>query len=123
MSNRWIKLAVKEAEKSTYHQRMGAVVFNKGQFISSGHNYPNRSIYRHHPKFRKFPQTVHAEVDAIINAKTDLKGSSIIVIRINKQKKLMLAKPCKYCLMYLEHVGIKKIYYTINSYPYVELMK
>lgn len=121
--NRWLRLAVKEAEKSTYHQKVGAVVFNKNEFISCGHNYPNRSIQNHHPKFRKYPQTVHAEVDAIINARKDLKGASIIVVRINNQGQLRLSKPCKYCMMYIKHVQLKKIYYTISAYPYIEMIK
>lgn len=118
--NRWLKLAVKEAEKSTFRFQVGAVIFNKNQFISSGHNCANRSVKNLKPIYRHWPTSVHAEVDAILKAKCDLKGASIVVVRINKEKQLRLSAPCKHCLMYLKHVGIRKIYYTINQFPYIE---
>ena len=117
--NRWMKRAVSEAEKSTYKIKVGAVVFNKNSFVSCGHNYGNRSIKKHHPKFRITPNTVHAEVDAIINAKTDLKGMSILVIRINNNGEFRMSRPCQHCMAYLKHVGIKNIYYSISKYPYI----
>ena len=121
---KWVSLAVKEAEKSLHIQRVGAVVFNKKQFISSGHNYPNRSIARsHNPRFRRWPTSIHAEIDAITKARCDLKGSSIIIIRINKKGQLRLAKPCRHCMSYLNHIGIKNVYYSISKYPYVEKLK
>lgn len=121
MNNRWTKIAVDEAKKSTFNPKVGAVIFNKGIFISSGHNYGNRSIKKHHPKYRKTKYSIHAEVDAIIKAKTDLKGKSILVIRINKQDQFRLARPCNYCMEYLKYVGIKRIYYSISSYPYIKI--
>jgi deoxycytidylate deaminase len=117
---RWIKKCIQEAKKTEeFKFRVGAVVFNKGEFISSGHNYPNKSIKKHHPKFRKMPDSIHAEVDAIIRAKKDLKGSSILVIRINSNDEYRMSRPCKYCQMYLRHVGIKYFYYSISKFPYI----
>lgn len=123
IKNRWINLACKEALKSTYKQKLGAVVFNKGRFISSGHNYGNRSIASHLPKFRHWPTSLHAEIIAVINARTDLKGASILVVRINNKNEFRLALPCANCMSYLKYVGIKKVYYSINSYPYFERIK
>lgn len=120
---RWTDLAVKEANKSDYKQRMGAVVFNKNQFISSGHNYGCRSIASHLPKFRNWPTSLHAEVIAIINAKVDLKGAAIVVVRVNNSNEFRLAKPCPNCMLYLQYVGIKKVYYSIETYPYIEMIK
>jgi deoxycytidylate deaminase len=111
---RWIKKCILEAKKSDFKFRVGAVVFNKGEFISSGHNYANKSIKKHHPKFRKIPDSIHAEVDAIIRAKKDLKGASILVIRINSNDEFRMSKPCDYCRAYLAHVGIKYCYYSIS---------
>jgi deoxycytidylate deaminase len=120
---RWIPIAVKEAQRSTYHQKVGSVIFNKSSYISSGFNNPERAIKHHLPKFRKFYNSVHAEVHAIINARKDLKGSSILVVRINKKNQFLLAKPCIYCQSYIEFVGIKKCFYSIPNYPYIEMMK
>lgn len=123
MNNRWVKNAVDEAKKSTFHIKVGAVIFNKSKFVSSGHNHANRSIKKHHPRFRKTEYSIHAEVDAIIKAKTDLKGKSILIVRINNNDKFRLAKPCKYCLKYIRHVGIKRIYYSVSQYPYIKMEK
>lgn len=121
--NRWIKKAVEEANKSTFNPMVGAVIFNKGKFVSSGHNYKNRSIKSHHPKYRKTKYSIHAEVDAIIRARTDLKGKSLLVIRINRKGEFRLSKPCKWCFQYMKHVGIKACFYSISHYPYMEKMK
>ena len=107
--------AIHEAEKSTHHFRVGAVIFQKKIIISSGHNYRLKSIKNHHPMFRKRKNSVHAEVDAIIRAKTNLKGSSILVIRLSANGELALSKPCEYCMTYIEHVGIRDIYYSITN--------
>lgn len=123
MNNRWLKKAVEEAKKSTFNPRVGAVIFNKGKFISSGHNDPNRSIKKHHPKYRKTKYSIHAEVDAIIKAKTDLKGKSILVVRINNKNQFRLSRPCKYCMEYLKYIGIKRCYYSISFYPYIKMEK
>jgi len=118
----WVELAIKEALKSTYKNgignmvRVGAVVFNKKQVISSGHNYGNRSLSRsHNRKFRKFLNSIHAEVDAIIRARTNLKGASIVVVRIDRSNNLRLSKPCEYCEAYIRHVGIRNVFYSTNS--------
>jgi len=120
---KWLNIAIKEAEKSFHRKRVGAVVFNKKQFISRGHNYSNRSIRKHHPRFRKTPFSIHAEVDAIIKAKRNLSGHSIMVVRINNEGELRYSKPCEYCVSYLKYVGIKTVYFSTGDYPFIEKMK
>ena len=115
MNSSILKRAVSEASKSTHHFRVGAVIFQKKIIISSGHNYQSKSIKHHHPIFRKRKNSVHAEVDAIIRAKVNLKGSSLLVIRLSAYDKLALSKPCEYCMTYIEHVGIKNVYYSITD--------
>lgn len=121
--HKFLKQAVEEANKSSHNHKVGAIIFNKNRIISRGHNHPQKSVKHLRRKFQRWSGTVHAEVDAIIKAKTDVKNLSILVIRINKTNQLRLAKPCKWCMMYLNFVGIKKIYYSISEYPYIEEMK
>lgn len=116
-----VKMAIEEAKKSTYHYKVGCVIFNKKKILSKGHNY-ERSVKRLLPKFLKYPGSIHAEVDAIIKAKRNLKGCDLLVIRINNKKELRIAKPCQYCMSYIEYVGIRKIYYSISGYPYFEVI-
>ncbi|MCK9439748.1 MAG: deaminase [Candidatus Caldatribacteriota bacterium] len=121
--NRFIKLAVEEAKKSDHKQRIGAIIFDKSKIISKGFNSSQKSVKHLKKKFQRWPGTVHAEVDAIIKARTDVKGLSMIVIRINNFNQLKLAKPCKWCQMYIKYVGIKKVIYSLNEFPYLEEMR
>lgn len=111
----YLNKAIEEAKKSRHRHRIGAVVFKRKRIISYGHNEAPRSARNLHPRFYKWPGSIHAEIAAILKAKTDLRGCSILVIRINRDNKLMYSRPCKYCMMYLEYVGIKKVFYSTNS--------
>lgn len=119
LNNNIIDLAVKEALKSQCHHKIGAVIFKGSKIISSGHNYALKSVKHLRPKFQKWPGSVHAEVDAIIRARTDLRRTSIVVVRVNNSNKFLLSKPCKWCMSYIEHVGLKNIYYSVPYYPYI----
>ena len=112
---RVINLAVKEAKKSQHKQKMGCVIFRKKNIISIGYNAPLKSAKNLHPQYTRWPNSIHAEVDAILKAKANLVGSEMIVIRINNQDQFRMAKPCIYCMKYITHVGIRKIHYSLNE--------
>jgi len=116
-----VKVATKEAKKSKYEQKVGAVILKRKSIISKGHNYSHRSAKKLHPRFQKWPNSIHAEVDCIIKARQDLAGTTMYVIRINNNNQLMNSKPCDRCLMYIKHVKIKKVYYSISKYPYIAI--
>jgi len=121
--HKFIKQAVEEANKSEHKQKVGAVIFNKKRIVSHGINHPQKSIRHLKPKFQKWPNSVHAEVDAIIKAKTNLKNLSMLVVRVNSKNQLRIAQPCRWCQMYLEYVGIKKVFYSIDEFPYIKESK
>jgi deoxycytidylate deaminase len=79
-----------------------------------------KSAKKLHPKFQRFPYSVHTEVDAIIKARKDLKGASLLVIRVNAKNQFRLSKPCIMCMKYIRYVGIKRIFYSIDRFPYIE---
>lgn len=118
-----IQLAVKESTKSNYHVQLGAVVFKGKRILSSGHNENFTLAHNLHPRFKKWETTIHAEAAAILAARQDLKGADLLVVRVNKNKEFRLAKPCKHCLLYLNYVGIRKVYYSVPYYPYLEIIK
>lgn len=96
---------------------MGAIIFRKKKVISKGYNKAHKYV---HPselpmKYRKYPTSIHAEMAAILSARQEVKGASILVVRVNAKKKLMDAFPCPFCYMYLQHVGIRKIYYSTSN--------
>ena len=116
--NTLLTTAYNEAMKSSYKQRIGSVIFNKNIIISTGYN-KTKSWKKHlHPKFKKWPTSIHSEAAAILNAKTNLKNFDILVCRLAANNDLTLAKPCPYCMDYLTYVGIKRIYYTISEIPF-----
>lgn len=110
-----VEIAKFEAEKSTHQHRMGCVIFHKNRIISTGYNYPQRSVKHLRRKFFRWYGSVHAEIDAIIKARTDLTRASMLVVRINRKGDLKLAKPCSHCSAYIDHVGIRKVYYSTNE--------
>jgi deoxycytidylate deaminase len=110
-----IKKVLEEAEKSTHHHRVGCAIFKGKKIFSVGRNYACRSAKHLHPRFTRWRGSLHGEVSAILSARCDLKGASLLVIRINKKGEYRLAKPCKQCWAYLEFVGIKYCYYSNND--------
>lgn len=110
-----VNIAIEEAKKSTCHFRIGCIIFNKKTIISKAFNSSLKSRKKLHPMYQKWPGSVHAELDCIIKAKTDLKGLSLLVIRLNKKEKLRLAMPCSHCFKYINHVGISRVYYSTNT--------
>lgn len=108
-----LRMALQETLNSTHYlYKMGAVVFKGSRIFASGHNcFRSSSIPN---KYKKFPHTLHAEQSAIyaINNWNEIRGASILVVRVNKSGNLSKSFPCKYCLKTIKHVGIKNIYYT-----------
>jgi len=117
-----ISLAVEEAKKSECTVKVGCIIFDKKRILSSGFN-EMRNHKKLHPKFQRWRGSVHAEVNTILSAKTDLTNSSLLVIRINKKNELRLSLPCNECMKYIEYVGIKRVFYSISNYPYIQEIK
>ena len=61
----------------------------------------------------------NAETSAVLNAKTNLKKYSLLVIRIDKCDLLKLAMPCMHCRNYIKFTGIKEIFYSVETYPQI----
>lgn len=109
-----LKKAIEVASKSDYYVKVGAVIFNGKKIISSGFN-EIRYHSKLHPKFKTWHNSLHAEQKAIITSKHNLKRYSILVIRVNNNGEMLLARPCRNCQKYLKYVGIKKVYYSNNN--------
>ncbi len=108
-----IRLAIKEANNSSFHFRLGAVICKGGRILASGHNKINC-----HTKDSEFEWSKHAEVDAIykfINKHKDkciVKNTTLYVVRLSKLGELKNSFPCNKCMSLIKKVGIKKIYYS-----------
>lgn len=120
VNKKLIDLAVESANMSTHHYKVGCVIFDKKKILSTGYNSSLKAAKKLHPKFQKWPGSIHAEAHAILSAKTDLNKSSMLVIRLNNANQFRMAKPCDWCNKYINFVGIKKVYYSISEYPYIK---
>lgn len=120
--NQLLKAAINEAKRSSFKPKVGAVIFDKNKIVSVGHNTGQRSVKSLLKKFQRYPNSVHAEVAAILNAKRSVKGLDILVVRVSANNKLMLSMPCENCFMYLKYVSLKRCYYSINEIPYIKMI-
>jgi len=117
-----ITLAKREAEKSTSRYRLGALIYRKKEIISTGYNKILTNCPKIPEKYKKYPTSVHAEMAAIVNARANLAGTTLVVVRINRCGKLMHSFPCKHCFPYIVLLGIKRIIY-INANGKVAQLK
>lgn len=117
-----INKAIEEAKKSKYYPyKIGAVVFKNSSIISWGHNEIRSS--RIHPKHKIWENSLHAEQAALIGLDWEkLNNVSIFVCRLTRSNKFAMARPCDNCMSLLRHIGIKKVYYTVNN-DYIEEVK
>jgi tRNA(Arg) A34 adenosine deaminase TadA len=61
--------------------------------------------------------TLHAELGAILGIDRNItEGASLYVARVGKDYGFRLSKPCAMCTAAMEHVGIKRVYWTIDNH-------
>ena len=106
-----IRNAEKQAHKSQFKYRVGAVLVRSGRVLSTGHNKVG------HRSKQRIWESVHAEESAIVNALKSgsmgrIPGSILYVVRILSDGSLSCAKPCTKCNALIQSVGIKKVVYT-----------
>ena len=124
--NRHIDMALSFARSYEHDPSLPAVVtamiISGGRVLSVGYNSRANSGLQERYKTNPHCNSVHAEVDAILNVrrKIDLTGSKIYVarrLRADTADKPVcgLAKPCAMCAAILYSYGIKRAYYTIDN--------
>ncbi len=115
---RFIESSARVAEDSTFpNYRHGAILVRGGSILSSACNKSNHINWAN--KFRNKDcghATHHAEVGAILGmAREKTTGATVYVARIGKSGELKMSKPCEMCQQVLAHVGVKKVYYSIDD--------
>lgn len=114
------KRALEEAGQSDYTKHpIGCVIFKGKNILVSSHNSV-RASNKVPKRFKEFEESLHAECAAIIKAKKDLSGYSLLVVRHQKSGRIMTAKPCELCLGFIKYVGIKRIFYSNSLGQIVE---
>jgi tRNA(Arg) A34 adenosine deaminase TadA len=94
-----------------------AILYDKrGKILAIGKN----NYLKTHPLQAKSAQAVgeaykiflHAEIDALVKAKTWDKAHKLVITRFTKDGKPALAKPCKICQHAIKLAGIKLVEHT-----------
>ena len=113
-----LRLARKQALKSQFRYRVGAVIVSSGRIISAGFNSIRYSKVPFRVK-KPFPESLHAEQAAILRALHETSGdtrvfrsSTMFVARIKRDGSFGCAKPCPTCESFIKAVGIKKVIHT-----------
>lgn len=108
MKSKFFKLARMLSFKSDHpkHQ-LGVVIVKKDRIISLGINK-----YKTHPRSTHPFKFIHAEYDAIISCKEDLKNSVAYIYRETKNGNIALSRPCEHCMKALRDAGVKKICFS-----------
>jgi len=112
MKDRFIQLAMQQAEQSAMPNRLGAVVVRKKHVIGAGYNRENHPfLYRHqvlklHPK-----HGMHAEVSALYGA-DNVEDGILYVVRMRKDDSIGMAKPCDSCIQFIRICGVKRVIYS-----------
>ncbi len=70
-----------------------------------------------HPMGKKlgyFSSRIHSELSAYIRLqdKSQIPNLSIVNIRMSKTGVINIARPCKYCMPWIQSLGFRKLYYT-----------
>lgn len=109
-----------EAAKMGEHNygfRVGAVIFKSKRILVSGSNKLRHCRYVDN-KYKIWIDSLHAEQQALVISKLnilDVTNANILVVRLNKSNKLLMARPCALCLQMCHEYGIKFMYYSTTT--------
>jgi tRNA(Arg) A34 adenosine deaminase TadA len=118
---RCLDLAKKQALKSTFRERHGAILVKGGQILNCHHNDSSSSSFAmRFPRYLDGKQLLegsrHAEVQVILGIdKTQTKHSTVFLVRIGRDGNFIYSKPCPMCQKILKYVGVKKCIYSISK--------
>lgn len=114
MKLKYIGIARKVSKKSTYKIQVGSCIIKGNRILGLGCNSTKT-----HPKATTRANKIHAEHQALIDAGiNELEGSVAFVYRETKDGKAANSKPCASCEALLREAGIKKVYYSLDTFPF-----
>jgi len=105
-----LHIAIEAAYDSTMHYRMGAVLYDKSNYVTGFNRAFDCCVLARDKQY-----SMHSEEMAVYKGlRTGIKfeDSTLIVVRINSKNKLRYSKPCNVCARIINRVGIKDIYYV-----------
>jgi deoxycytidylate deaminase len=108
------RIAIKQAKRSSFKQQLGATLSKGKRILGVGYNETNRNT-KHWTQY--WEGSIHAEEAAILQAIkehgiSELRNSTLHVVRIAKSGQLAMAKPCAHCEELLRRFQVKKVLYS-----------
>ena len=100
------------ASKSKSNKKHGAVIVKSGRVVGTGYNRDRNHPLFVSPEHIKPHCSIHAEIDALKEAKANADGAVLYVARVNNQGQDRNSKPCKLCQAAITKSNIKKVIYT-----------
>ena len=115
---RFIDIAKKVAENSVETgYRHGAILVRGNSVLNASCN--KNAYSRFGERFRKRDKgdaTHHAELGCILGLDRSVtRGADVYVVRVGRSGNLLLSKPCDMCEAALRHVGVRRVYYSLND--------
>lgn len=127
--HKFLKLAFEEAKSHPYDRTLEynlcAVIASGGKVMSIGFNHRGWNGLSEFYKVQGHASTVHAEIDAILlkRKKIRFEGAKIYVARVRSDGTVGNARPCEMCQHVLFNYGIKKAYFTTDTFPFIDVMR
>lgn len=107
---KYVSLAVAEAEKSDLRAKLGCIAVVSGKVVAKGFNH-----YRTFSKDKLIEKTCscHAEIDVLRKClkKNKIKKIALYVVRVTQNGVLVCSAPCSECLEKMNQFQIKTITY------------
>ena len=110
--HKFLKIAAKEAEKSSMYSQHGCVIVYKGNVVAVGHN-------------KKVPhfglRSIHAEIDALTKIsnkrnKKMLRRCVMYVVRVGGPSIIKNSRPCNNCTKVIKKANLKTIHWSTDEY-------
>ena len=127
---RAIKIAYDRFKPNEYQRRYHfAIAFNVNKPIAVAQNNPikiDHKAYKIAKQFninhyKKYPYS-HAEshlISQLLDRYNTIRPDwSLVVLRINRQGKILMSKPCENCQKILDSVGLHKVYWSMNKHTF-----
>lgn len=113
------------ANMSEHHFRVGALIVKGRRILAGGHNKnKTHTIIKNKIDKYSLVDKLHAEMTAILKARTDLSGSKIYVLRLCPDNKdgTGMSRPCGLCMGLIRGAGIREVFYTTGNplYPWMK---